>query len=55
MSMNSSSRRAYEAPHLRPLGSVHELTQTKTLGLGDALLWHGSSGGGGGGAVSNGS
>ena len=30
----------YEAPRLRPLGSVHELTQAKTQGPGDALLFH---------------
>lgn len=55
MSQTAQRPTAYEAPVLRPLGSVHELTQAKQLGLGDALLWRGSTGGGGGDGVVNGS
>ncbi len=36
---------SYDPPRLRPLGSVHELTQTKTLGSSDGLLFLGDSGG----------
>lgn len=45
MSATRESLPVYEPPRLRPLGSVHELTQAKTLGPGDALLFHPGPGG----------
>lgn len=41
MSANHETPQAlYEAPRLRRLGSVRDLTQAKTQGPGDALLFH---------------
>lgn len=49
----NDERPAYEAPQLRALGSVHELTQGSRFGLFGDSLFSVKSGGGGG--VVNGS
>jgi hypothetical protein len=36
---HASEQRAYEAPKLTPLGSVHALTQAKEWGPADGALW----------------
>ncbi|HWF72777.1 MAG TPA: lasso RiPP family leader peptide-containing protein [Solirubrobacteraceae bacterium] len=47
--VSNTDENAYQPPRLRVLGSVQVLTQsTKTLGLGDGILFWQAPGGGGG-------